>query len=189
MSLRLSEGSDAELVTLALSGRQDAYRALLERHREPVFRLVRAVAGESAEAVDITQEAFVAAFAALERYDQDRPFLVWLKRIAVNKCRDWARRRKVRSFFTHAVPLDEVLDLADEAVPSDIQAADRAELARVLAAMANLQGKLRETLALRTVDGLTQAEAAEVLGVSEKTVETRLYRARTRLRELLPEQF
>lgn len=189
MSLQLSDGSDADLVALALSGRQDAYRTLLERHREPVFRLVRAVTGEPAEAVDITQETFVAAFSALERYDHDRPFPVWLKRIAVNKCRDWARRRKVRAFFTRAASLDEAVDLADDTVPSDIQAADRAELARVLAAMAHLPGKLRETLALRTVDGLTQAEAAEVLGVSEKTIETRLYRARMRLRELLPEQF
>ena len=75
--------------------------------------------------------------------------------------------------------------MSDDTVPADVQAADRAELARVTAAMARLPARLREALVLRTVDGLTQAEAAEVLSVSEKTIETRLYRARAKLKALL----
>ena len=187
MSLPLTDGSDAELAALALAGRQDAYRALLARHREGVFRLIRATTGDPHEALDITQETFIAAFAALARYDGERPFSVWVKQIALNKCRDWARRRRVRSFFTRAVPLEVAFDLADDAVPADVQAADRAELARVAAAMARLPARLREALVLRTVDGLSQAEAAEVLAVSEKTIETRLYRARAKLKALLGE--
>ena len=187
MSLPLTDGSDAELAALALAGRQDAYRALLARHREGVFRLIRATTGDPHEALDLTQETFIAAFAALARYDGERPFSVWVKQIALNKCRDWARRRRVRSFFTRAVPLEVAFDLADDAVPADVQAADRAELARVAAAMAQLPARLREALVLRTVDGLSQAEAAEVLAVSEKTIETRLFRARAKLKALLGE--
>jgi RNA polymerase sigma factor (sigma-70 family) len=185
VSLTLSDGSDAELAALALSGRQDAYRELLARHREPVFRLVRASTGDPHEALDITQETFIAAFAALARYDRERPFSFWVKQIALNKCRDWARRRKVRSFFTRAAPLDDAFDIFDDAVPADVLASDRAELARVTAAMARLPTRLREVLALRTVDDLSQAEAAAVLSVSEKTIETRLYRARSKLKLLL----
>lgn len=185
MSLTLSDGSDAELAALALGGRQDAYRELLARHREPVFRLVRATTGDPHEALDITQETFIAAFAALARYDRERPFSFWVRQIALNKCRDWARRRKVRSFFTRAAPLEDAFDIFDDAVPADVQAADRAELARVTAAMARLPARLREVLALRTVDDLSQAEAAAVLSVSEKTIETRLYRARAKLKLLL----
>ena len=185
MSLTLSDGSDAELAALALGGRQDAYRELLARHREPVFRLVRATTGDPHEALDITQETFIAAFAALARYDRERPFSFWVRQIALNKCRDWARRRKVRSFFTRAAPLEDAFDIFDDAVPADVQAADRAELAKVTAAMMRLPARLREVLALRTVDDLSQAEAAAVLSVSEKTVETRLYRARAKLRLLL----
>ena len=187
MSLPLTDGSDAELAALALAGRQEAYRALLARHREGVFRLIRATTGDPHEALDITQETFIAAFAALARYDGERPFSVWVKQIALNKCRDWARRRRVRAFFTRAVPLEDAFDLADDAVAADVQAADRAELARVAAAMARLPARLREALVLRTVDGLSQAEAAEVLSVSEKTIETRLYRARAKLKALLGE--
>lgn len=185
MSLTLSDGSDAELAALALGGRQDAYRELLARHREPVFRLVRATTGDPHEALDITQETFIAVFAALARYDRERPFSFWVRQIALNKCRDWARRRKVRSFFTRAAPLEDAFDIFDDAVPADVQAAGRAELARVTAAMAQLPARLREVLALRTVDDLSQAEAAALLSVSEKTVETRLYRARAKLRLLL----
>lgn len=187
MSLPLSDGSDAELAALALAGRQDAYRELLARHREPVFRLVRASVGDPHEALDLTQETFVAAFAALGRYDRERPFSVWLKQIALNKCRDWARRRRVRSFFSRAAPLEDAFGIFDEAVPADMQVEARAELSRVKAAIARLPTRLREVLVLRTVDGLSQAEASQVLSVSEKTVETRLYRARAKLKALLGE--
>jgi RNA polymerase sigma-70 factor (ECF subfamily) len=187
VSLPLSDASEAELAALALAGRQDAYRELLARYREPVFRLVRATTGHADEALDITQEVFVAAFAGLARYDAARPFGAWIRRIALNKSRDWARRRKVRSFFTRAAPIEEARWVTDDTIPSDVQVADRTELARVTAAIGVLPARLREVLLLRAVDNLSQAEAADVLGVSEKAVETRLYRARAKLREALGE--
>lgn len=189
MSLPLSDASDAELVALALGNRQIAYRELLGRYREPVFRLIRANIGDADEALDITQEVFVSAFAALKRYDARRPFLAWLKRIALNKCRDWARRRKVRSFFTRAAPLDDAYAVSDDAAPPDVQVADRRELRRTADAISALPSRLREVLVLRTVDGLSQAETADVLGVSYKAVETRLYRARAKLEEILGRGF
>lgn len=185
MSALLEDSSDGDLAALALAGRQQAYRALMARHRDPIFRLVRASIGDPTEALDVTQEVFISAFAALARYDPERPFIAWLRRIALNKCRDRARRRAVRSFFTRAAPLDDGVSVADPAALPDTQAADRAELARVAAAIGRLPTRLRETLLLRTVSGLGQSETADILGVSEKTVETRLYRARTRLKQLL----
>jgi RNA polymerase sigma-70 factor (ECF subfamily) len=185
VSLPLSDASDAELAALALAGRQEAYRILLARYREPVFRLVRATTGDPDEALDITQEVFVAAFSALARYDASRPLGAWIRRIALNKCRDWARRRKVRSFFTRAARLEDARSVSDDVVPSDVQVSDRTELARVSAAIALLPARLRDVLLLRTIDSLTQAEAAAVLGITEKTVETRLYRARAKLKDAL----
>ena len=184
MSLDLSQCSDGELAALALGGQDRAYREFLRRYREPVYRLVRNTIRDGEEALDVTQESFVAAFAALKRYDAERPFRMWISRIALNKCRDWARRRVVRSFFTRAVPIDDAFDLASDAASPETEAADRAELARVNAAISRLPHRLRETLVLRAIEGLSQAEAAETLGVSEKTVETRLYRARIALNDL-----
>lgn len=185
MSLALGDCSDGELAALALGGRQSAYTALLDRYREPVFRLVRATIGDSDAAVDVTQEAFVSAFAALKSYDNERPFKTWISRIAINKCRDWARRRAVRRFFSFALPIEAAEKLADNTIAADQQIADRAELARVQAAIAMLPLSIREPLVMRTIEGMTQAEAAQVLGISEKAVETRLYRARARLTDLL----
>lgn len=183
MTLALGECSDGELAALALAGRQAAYRELLGRHREAVFRLVRGSTGDADAALDVTQEAFVAAFAALKSYDGNRPFKTWVSRIAINKCRDWARRRAVRRFFSFALPIEAAATIADESIPADQQLADRAELARVRDAITKLPSSIREPLVLRTIEGLTQAETAEVLGISEKAVETRLYRARNKLTE------
>lgn len=187
MSLDLSQCSDRELAALARTGREDVYRELLARYKGPVFRLIRHHVGDADEAMDLSQESFVAAFAAIDRYDGDRPFRIWISRIALNKCRDWARRRAVRSFFTRALPLENAHDVAIEAPAPDVEAGDRAELARVRNAMAGLPHHLREVLVLRGVEDLSQSETAELLKVSEKTVETRLYRARAKLRMLLGE--
>ena len=185
MTLSLVEGSDAEVVALALIGRQDAYRELLARYREPIYRFIRASTGDAQEALDLTQDTFIAAFAALARYDRSRPLLIWLRRIALNKCRDWGRRRRLRTMLWRTAPIDAAHDIPDNAIAPDVQASDRAELARVNTAIMRLPTRLRETLILRTVEGLGQAETADVLGISEKAVETRLYRARSKLSELL----
>lgn len=189
MSLDLSQCSDGDLAALAFGGEERAYREFLRRYREPVYRLVRYTIRDGEEALDVTQESFVSAFAALKRYDRERPFRLWISRIALNKCRDWARRRAVRAFFTRAAPLDDAFGLASDDASPEVEASDRAEMRRVNAAIGELPAKLREVLVLRAVEGMSQAEAAEALGVTEKTVETRLYRARAKLKHLLEGTF
>ena len=181
MSLDLASASDGELVALQLGGRDAAARELMKRHREPVYRLVQSLIGDPTEALDVTQETFIAAFAALERFDTSRPFRVWLSRIAINKCRDWARRRAVRKFFTFAAPIEAADAVATGDVAADVLLSDRQELARVRGAIAALPTALKETLLLRTVEGLSEEETAVALSISRKAVETRLYRARQAL--------
>lgn len=183
--LDLAVCSDGELAALAVRGRQAAYRTLMERHRDAVFRLARIQAGTDDAALEITQQSFIAAFAALKRYDQDRPFRHWIARIALNKCRDFARRRKVRQFFSFALPTGEAEIVPDDAVDAARQIEGKQELARAMAAIAQMPQRLKEVLVLRTIEELSQAEVSKLLGVSEKTVETRLYRARNLLREQL----
>lgn len=187
MTLDLGSLSDGELAALTLAGRQTAFAAILGRHRAPIYRLVRGHVGDADEALDVTQEAFIAAFMALRRYDAAQPMRAWLARIALNKCRDWGRRRAVRRLFgfvaTTAEPENEV---ADPAAPVDAVAADRQELDVVWAAVARLPMPLKEPLILHAIDGLSQAETGRVLGISAKAVETRVARARARLMDILP---
>ena len=187
MNPGLSQTSDQDLAAYARAGRDDAYRELLSRYKAPVYRLIVKHVGDPDEALDLTQEPFLAGFSAMSRYDADRPFRVWIARIAINKCRDWARRRKVRAFFSRALPLESAHHVASDIPSPDMEASDRLELARVRGAIAQLPQNLREVLLLRGMDDVSQAEAAAMLNVSEKTVETRLYRARMRLRDLLAE--
>jgi len=172
-------------VTAALQGRQVGYTWLMDRHRASVFRYARGQVGDDDEALDITQECFVAAFAALHRYDPGRPFRTWLLAIAVNKCRDWARRRAVRRFFTFAAPLDEAVPVADAAPDPESELASAQGVEAIRQALAALPANLREPLVLCTIEEMSQAEAAEVLGINRKAVETRIYRARAKLAELL----
>jgi len=181
----LAACSDGELAALAIGGRQTAYRALMDRHRAAVFRMARGQTGSDDAALDITQQSFIAAFAALKRYDGERPFRHWIARIALNKCRDFARRQKVRALFSFVLPEKDGHDVPDGAADAERALEGRQELARVMTAVADLPSRLREVLVLRTIEEMSQAETAQVLGVSEKAVETRLYRARAKLSELL----
>jgi len=131
---------DGELATLAVAGGDAAFSEILRRHRSHVYRLVVGNVGDPDEALDLTQETFVSAHRALRRYDPARPMRAWLAAIAINKCRDWGRRRAVRRFLTFARPIDE----AAEAVPADIPghdevAADRQELGRLSGSAADPQ--------------------------------------------------
>lgn len=185
MTFDLRVCSDGELAALALARNQQAYAELMRRHRDPVFRLIRSHIGDADEALDLVQETFVSAFRALDRYDPVRPLRAWLSAIALNKCRDWGRKRLVRRFLTFGSAAKDAELAADDSPTADTAAADRDELDRVAAAIAKLPATLKEPLILRTIEGLSQAETAAVLAVSEKAVETRLYRARSRLAEIL----
>lgn len=187
MTLDLSECDDQELVSFAIAGQQQAHRELMRRYKEPVFRLISNSIRDQHEALDLLQDTFLSAFSALRRYDQSRPFKIWVSRIALNKCRDWARRRAVRSFFTFARPMEAAEEYESDTPDPYNQAEAKAELTRVEEAMSQLPHNLREILVLRGVEELSQIETAAALGISEKAVETRLYRARLQLKKLLSE--
>jgi len=175
------DDSDAMLAGRALKGDRSAFNHIVRRHQEPLYRFIRRYVGDADEAYDLLQETFVSAWQALGRYDPARPAATWLRRIALNKCRDWGRRRVVRGFFYGARALDETT-AAPEASADD---ANEAALTRLDRAIAALPGQLKEPLLLTAFEGLSQAAAGEALGISAKAVETRVYRARKLLAEAL----
>ena len=185
MGVPPADASDAALVKAALGGQQSAYAELMGRHRDAVFRVARHHLGDESEALDIAQEAFVSAFAAMERYDRAKPFRTWLLRITLNKCHDWARRRAVRRLFRMARPLDDAFDVADGGQDPEAAAISAREVARIGAAVAALPATLKEPLILCRIEGMSMAEAAVILSLSEKAVETRIYRARQKLSAIL----
>ena len=177
---------DSELVRRARAGEQRAFSELMARHKHWVYRFVRRYVGDADEAYDVTQDAFVAAMSNLHRYDPYRPFDVWLRRIALNKCRDRARREAVRrAFGLSRRGTEETEQVADAAAGADQLLAAGSALKALEAAIAALPASLKEPLVLTTLEGLSQKEAGEVLGLSAKAVEVRVYRAKRQLAETL----
>ncbi len=176
---------DAALIRGARAGDSGAQRALVERYRDTVYRLARTATGDPEEAFDIAQEAFVSAFGALSRFDSERSFKAWISAITLNQCRDWARRRAVRRFIGLPMPENTADWIADDTPSAETLTADRAELAETARAIAKLPASLKDVLILCTVEGLSQQETALTLGISVKAVETRLYRARQKLMDIL----
>ena len=185
----MSAGSDAledaELVARYLTGppagRQPAFAGLMRRHKQPLYRLIVAQIGDPDDALDLLQESFVSAHAALGRYDPSRSLRAWLARIAINKCRDWHRRRRVRHFLARVLPIEAGERIADTAPDAQAHAIDRDDLARTLAGIRRLPAILRDPLILCAIEQLSHADAAEALGITMKAVETRVRRARAML--------
>jgi RNA polymerase sigma-70 factor (ECF subfamily) len=177
---------DAELVRRARAGEQRAFSLLMVRHKHWVWRFVRRYVGDADEAYDVTQDAFVAAMSNLHRYDPERPFEAWLRRIALNKCRDRARREAVRRAFglSRRGP-EETEAVADDAPGAEENLAAASAMKALDQAIAALPPSLKEPLVLTALEGLSQKEAGDVLGLSAKAVEVRVYRAKRQLAEML----
>lgn len=186
MSGARPDDSNAALAARAVKGDRPAFNRIVQRYQEPLYRFIRRYVGDADEAYDLLQETFVSAWQALGRYDPARPAATWLRRIALNKCRDWGRRRAVRRFFYAATSLDGSPAAADTAAASvTVDDSNETALSKLDRAIAALPSQLKEPLLLTAFEGLSQIAAGEALGISAKAVETRLYRARKLLAEAL----
>ena len=178
--------ADSDIVRRARAGDQRAFSQLMNRHKHWVYRFVRRYVGDADEAYDVVQEAFVAAMSNLHRYDPERPFDVWLRRIALNKCRDRGRRDAVRRAFglSRKGP-EETEAVADPSADAEETLASGAAIKALDHAIAALPASLKEPLVLTVLEGMSQKEAGALLGLTAKAVEVRVHRAKKQLAELL----
>lgn len=185
------QGTVAEDLLAAASGDARAFARLVVAHEDAIYRLMLGQTGDPGEARDLTQDAFLRAFRHADRLAAVRSPRAWFSRIALNGARDWRRRRFVRRLVgLHANrPTIEALDVPIDEPDIERVLDARATLAEAWREMAQLPRALREPLVLCAVEGLSQAEAAEVLGISVKAVEMRVRRGRQRLADrIAPEK-
>jgi len=171
-------GGFDDVIARARTGDRAAFSALMSGHKDDLFRFVRRRVADADAASDIVQEAFVAAWSAMASFDPERSFKTWLHAIALNKCRDAARRATTRRAFWGDCPNGDDLRVADERPSPEAETASREELRMLRQALATLPEHLREALMLTAVDGLSQAAASATLGCSVKSLEYRVHRAR-----------
>jgi RNA polymerase sigma-70 factor, ECF subfamily len=178
--------SDEQIVAQVIDGQTALFEVLMRRHNERIYRAARAIVRDDREAEDVMQQAYVNAYAHLRQFDRRAKFSTWLTRIAVNEA--LARVRKIGRYE----PFDE--QAAGDSMMTRQQAdPERQAFARELGTLLEtavdaLPDGARETFVLREVEGLSTAETAECLGVTEDVIKTRLSRARAALRRDLFER-
>lgn len=186
----LPERTDRELVAAARQGDTAAFGLLVRRHQRRVYRLAVHLLKSAAEAEDVTQDTFVRAYGALDRFDgRSEPF-TWIYRICVNLSLNALRSHKTRRASSPDDPRIEAL-LVDHQPTSESPArtsADRQLGLALVKGIDELSATLQTTLVLVCVDGLSHAEAAEVLGCPEGTVAWRVHEARKKLRLALAQR-
>ncbi len=172
------------------SGHDAALNNLMERHSLRLFHyLVRQLQDES-EAEDVAQETFVRVYQHSKKFDPTQKFSTWLYTIATNLVKDRFRYRASRPQVSLDAGIEsdsglkEIIPDKTVATPSEnVEANERAEAVRK--AVAELPDELRTPLILSEYENLSHAEVGEILSCTPKAVETRLYRARQKLRPLL----
>jgi RNA polymerase sigma-70 factor (ECF subfamily) len=177
----VEESASAEV--RASLGDRAAFTTLMTGTKADLYRFVRRYIGDEDESHDLLQESYAAAWLAIRRYDPTRPFDVWLRSIAVNKCRDWSRRRSVRRVVRGVMGLDspEAATVGEDVPSPEARLDDQRRLSELQRALADLPASLKGPLLLATLEGRSHAEIAVILGITTKAVETRIARARQKL--------
>lgn len=182
----MADDPDLALVRALQAGEDSALDALMSRHREPLFRFLFRFTRNETVARDLAQEAFVRAYFKIGDFRPGARFATWLFQIGLNLSRDHARSRQARRALCHD-PLPEAggAELADPAMDPGARAVLAERLALVRQAIAGLPHGLKAAFLLTVFEERSQQDAAEILGVSVKAVETRVYRARQRLERVV----
>jgi len=182
---------DMALVELARGGRREAFRHIMRRCNQRLFRVARGVVDDDAEAEDVVQEAYVHAFEKLSTFRGDAALLTWMTRIVLNEAHGRLRRRR-RTVGIEQIDASQCDAAKVVAFPARFggedpaAAAARGEIRRLMErAIDDLPEAFRIVFVMREIEQCTVEETACSLGLRAETVKTRLHRARRLLRATL----
>src|SRR5262244_1773008 len=180
-----SELSDDEVVRRVMEGERALFEILMRRYNRRLFRVTRSIVGNDLEAEDIIQDAYVRAYEHLNQFEGRARFSTWLTKIAIYEA--YARARRVDHQKVDSISMLEGMGMDMKANGRDPeQQIYNAELKTLLEkAFDALPDDYRSVFMLREIEGLSTAETAECLEISEENVKTRLHRARVLLQREL----
>ena len=180
---------DELLIRRAQSGDEGAFEQLLLAHQKSVYNLCLRMVKNPDDALDLSQEALIRAWRALDQYQFDAAFSTWLFRLTSNVCIDFLRKQKRQQHMSLTVTDDdepgEEFTVPDPAPGPEEQAVHNERRQAVARAMAALPEDYRAVMQLRAVEALSYEQIAEILDIKVGTVKSRLARARTQLRKIL----
>lgn len=167
---------DAALVRRSLAGESEAFGLLVTRYQKVLFTVALRMLGDTEDARDATQDAFVKAYQRLTTFDASYRFFSWMYRILVNECLNVIRSRR---------PQEPLLpEIAGGGSPFETTLAEQRRV-QIEAALQQLTPEYRAVIVLRHFVGQSYSEIADALAIPERTVKSRLYAGRQRLGEQL----
>jgi len=188
------ERSDAAAVAQVLAGDQDAFRVLVERYSRNVFRVAFRMTGNSHDAEDVVQEAFLRAYRGLKQFELRANFGTWLYRVTVNCALDFRRKRERQGKEVQPGPAPEIDQTESrdvlESFPDPGPTPERLVLSgeaqsRMESALGRLSGRERAAFMLRHFEGLSIEEIGRVLGLRTSATKNTVFRAIQKLRRAL----
>lgn len=176
----MTTADDAGLVGRAQAGDRLAFEELVRRHADRLNAVVLRLVDDRDEAQEVTQEAFLRAWRGIAAFKGEAQFFTWLYRIGVNEARRRAQRRPPSR---RTVPLDDQHAEPRDTGPGPQRSLEQSDIRAALErAVRDLPPEYRAPLILRDVEGLSTAEAAEVMGLEQAAFKSRLHRARLTVR-------
>ena len=190
----ITEQADEDLMVLYQKGEVRAFEVLLSRHRKPVYNFILRFVGDKETAEDLLQETFMRVIKGAEAYKRQAKFTTWVYTIARNLCVDQSRRRKHRKHASLDAPMDAGEDSGSllDVIPGNEMASDRKTVNKQLhatmqKAIAELSDDQREVFLMREFLDMPFKQIADVVGVPENTVKSRMRYALEKLRLELDE--
>ena len=173
--------SDEAIVQRVLGGEKPLFEILMRRHNQRIYRIVRGILNDDAEAEDVMQEAYVRSYQHLASFEGRSTFLTWLSRIAMHEAFARARRfSRQTSLESEEAPVMVNLENSPERNVANMELHNALE-----SAISSLPQKYRSIIIMRDVEEMTTSEAASALDISEESAKVRLHRARALVRRTL----
>ncbi len=181
----MTREQEASIVRKVLGGNANAFETLVLEYEKNVYNIALRMTGNSEDAADMTQEAFIKAYNSLQSFRGDSKFSVWLYRIVSNVCLDFLRSKNRRPTVSLSVEDDDgedaQLDVADESQSPELLLDRKLTRDSVRRGLDSLPPDYRQILLLREIQGLSYDEIAQALSLEVGTVKSRIFRARKRL--------
>ena len=181
----MTREQEAAIVRKVLGGDANAFETLVLEYEKNVYNIALRMTGNSEDAADMTQEAFIKAYNSLQSFRGDSKFSVWLYRIVSNVCLDLLRSKNRRPTVSLSVEDDDgedtQLDVADESQSPELLLDRKLTRDSVRRGLDSLPPDYRQILLLREIQGLSYDEIAQALSLEVGTVKSRIFRARKRL--------
>ncbi len=180
---------ELELIKRAAGGDDSAFEQLVNQYQKPVYNLAYRMCGNPDDAFDLSQEAFLNAWKGLKGFQFQSSFSTWLYRLTSNVCLSYLRSKKRKSavslVFLDDKEEEQEWEIPDSAPLPEEQAISKEERRQVESALNSLEVEYREALALSVYSDLSYQQIAEIQGVQEGTVKSRIFRAREKIRRII----